>query len=123
MVTKKVVEQTASSSLARTISTVTVQEKSDSEFDDNENIYDNKLSRTEEDIKDFQLKKGGSLSSWSGQGPPPIPSKPEIIKNINNKKRQDELEQRHQELLARQSNFRNNISACRICRKKQLVWH
>ena len=42
---------------ARTISTV--QEKSDSEFDDNENIYDNKLSRTEEvvreDIKDFQV--------------------------------------------------------------------
>ena len=36
-----------------------MQEKSDSEFDDNENIYDNKLSRTEEvvreDIKDFQV--------------------------------------------------------------------
>ena len=36
-----------------------MQEKSDSELDDNENIYDNKLSRTEEvvreDIKDFQV--------------------------------------------------------------------
>jgi chaperonin cofactor prefoldin len=36
------------------------------------------------------------------QGPPPIPCKPEAIKNLNSKKRQDELEQRHQELLARQ---------------------
>lgn len=50
----------------------------------------------------FQFKRSGSLVAWSGQGPPPVPTKPEMVKNINNKKRQDELEQRHQELLARQ---------------------
>ena len=42
------------------------------------------------------------MATWTGEGPPPIPSKPEMIKNINSKKRQDELELRHQELLARQ---------------------
>ena len=42
-----------------------MQEKSDSELDDNENIYDNKLSRTEEvvreDIKDFQVNTKWSI--------------------------------------------------------------
>ena len=46
--------------------------------------------------------RASSLGAWTGEGPPPIPSKPEMIKNINSKKRQDELELRHQELLARQ---------------------
>ena len=50
----------------------------------------------------LQFKRSGSLVGWTGQGPPPVPSKPELIKNLNTKKRQDELEQRHQELLARQ---------------------
>ena len=50
----------------------------------------------------MQFKRSGSLVGWTGQGPPPVPSKPELIKNLNTKKRQDELEQRHQELLARQ---------------------
>jgi hypothetical protein len=60
-----------------------------------------------------QLKKAGYQSCWSycyfilmivvqGSGPPPIPSKPDTIRNLNSKKRQEELEQRHQELLARQ---------------------
>ena len=53
-------------------------------------------------LQTFQFKRSGSLVAWSGQGPPPVPTKPEMVKNINNKKRQDELEQRHQELLARQ---------------------
>ena len=48
------------------------------------------------------MKRSNNTAPWSGHGPPPVPSKPEMVKNINNKKRQDELEQRHQELLARQ---------------------
>ena len=70
----------------------------------------NNLSRSESSSSDSinsqdglqQVKKGGSLAAWTGEGPPPIPSKPEMIKNVNSKKRQDELELRHQELLARQ---------------------
>ena len=68
----------------------------------------NNLSRSESSSSDSinsqdglqQVKKG--LATWTGEGPPPIPSKPEMIKNMNSKKRQDELELRHQELLARQ---------------------
>ena len=70
----------------------------------------NNLSRSESSSSDSinsqdglqQVKRGGSLGAWTGEGPPPIPSKPEMIKNMNSKKRQDELELRHQELLARQ---------------------
>ena len=70
----------------------------------------NNLSRSESSSSDSinsqdglqQVKRAGSLGAWTGEGPPPIPSKPEMIKNINSKKRQDELEVRHQELLARQ---------------------
>ena len=70
----------------------------------------NNLSRSESSSSDSinsqdglqQVKRTGSLGSWTGEGPPPIPSKPEMIKNMNSKKRQDELELRHQELLARQ---------------------
>ena len=70
----------------------------------------NNLSRSESSSSDSinsqdglqQVKRAGSLGAWTGEGPPPIPSKPEMIKNINSKKRQDELELRHQELLARQ---------------------
>ena len=60
-------------------------------------------------ILSLQFKRSGSLVAWSGQGPPPVPTKPEMIKNINNKKRQDELEQRHQELLARQRQLQVRI--------------
>ncbi len=35
-------------------------------------------------------------------GPPPVPSKPDLVKNLTSAKRQEELEVRHQELLARQ---------------------
>ena len=38
----------------------------------------------------------------TGGAPPPVPLKPDAIKNLSNKSRQDQLEQRHQELLSRQ---------------------
>ena len=74
----------------------------------------NNLSRSESSSSDSinsqdglagrasRVGRSGSLGAWTGEGPPPVPSKPEMIKNINSKKRQDELELRHQELLARQ---------------------
>jgi hypothetical protein len=45
----------------------------------------------------------------AGSGPPPIPSKPDTIRNLNSKKRQEELEQRHQELLARQKQLQATL--------------
>ena len=103
----------------------------------------NNLSRSESSSSDSinsqdglqQVKRTGSLGSWTGEGPPPIPSKPEMIKNMNSKKRQDELELRHQELLARQRQLqvrdereeraglcwlccRSSTSGCRTCRRR-----
>lgn len=69
----------------------------------------NNLSRSESSSSDslnsqdgLQGRLGRLVGGWRGEGPPPVPSKPEMVKNINSKKRQDELELRHQELLARQ---------------------
>ena len=45
----------------------------------------------------------------AGSGPPPVPNKPDAIKNLNSKKRQDELEQRHQELLHRQKQLQVHL--------------
>merc|ERR1719445_2367954 len=93
-----------------------------------ESLYSNgnNLSRSESSSSDsvnsqdgnIQFKRSGSLVAWSGQGPPPVPTKPEMIKNINNKKRQDELEQRHQELLARQRQLQEQYQRLQNMQKK-----
>jgi len=142
MNTKMVVEQTAASSLNRTVSAEPEKEsnsprrsvmivnptvsKDGIHSQNNLQPNGNNLSRSESSSSDsvnsqdgiIQFKRSGSLGAWSGQGPPPIPSKPEAIKNLNSKKRQDELEQRHQELLARQKQLQEQYQRLQSMQKK-----
>ena len=109
--TVEVVEHTAASSLARTLTAD--PEPQGSPARSNGGPHEPcQLSHSESSSSDSAasqdagsgpaVRRSSSLGAWAGQGPPPVPTKPEAIKNLNSKKRQDELEQRHQELLARQ---------------------
>jgi len=135
MNTKAVVEMTAASSLARTLAADSEHESSPRRLPPGNlpgppvstNRDGNNLSRSESSSSDsvnsqdgiIQFRRSESLGgTWSGQGPPPIPCKPAAIKNLNSKKRQDELEQRHQELLARQRQLQEQYQRLQSMQQK-----